>query len=495
MERALQFSGWSIICWAFIAFVSAADVILFDGRSEQATHSIQALVLVCPLVVCVTALRSANVWVLSPLWWFQISMATYCGGGTMAFLFMDSGTLAVQQVYYPIGPSELAWVNLLNSLGGLTVFTTTWLLLRNDKQDVAKIQVVSRFDSGSGVLLYVSSGLCILFEVFLILPFNLGWLAEDFVLPGVFNVVANLNFLWLFLLAVSRTRWNRVSQVVTFLIIVEKIAIGFLMTSKTIILTALIVWLLATYTRSRSRIRGIISVLVIAVTYFLLTPLVNEARAVLGRLGGPTVDERVAALTEAGTRLSEGRALHADLDSSQWMSRFAYSNAQIFCRDMFDSNDRGETLQLAIVAVIPRSIWPGKPNLTVGPEFNALMTGNPNAASAPGVFGEGYWNLGWPGVAVVGVWVGFVLSLFHKTTLKNISGYPLPAGMSFIGSLILGLGLMDWFASCYVGGAAASYLSVLLFEKIGRRTLSHPRIHQRTPEASPRELAWLRVGG
>jgi hypothetical protein len=495
MDRAAQFAGWSMVCWATVALLSAADVFIFDGRSQQTTQAIQALVLVSPLVVCFLALRTANVWVLSPIWWFQISIAVYCGGGTLAFLVMDIQTLAVQQVYYPIGPSELAWVNLLNSVGGLAVFTMTRALLWGNRQNLSKVRVVPRFDSDSGVLLYVSTVICIVLEVFVIVPFHLGWLPEDFVLPGVFNVVSNLNFLWIFLLAVARTKWNRISQLVLVVLLAEKISIGFLMTSKTIILTSLIVWLLSAYTRSRSRTRGVLSVLVIAATYFALTPLINEARAVLGRLGGPTVGERIAALTEAGTRLIEGRAIHGDLESSQWMSRFAYSNAQVFCRDLYNSNDRGETLQLALIAWIPRSIWQGKPNLTVGPEFNALMTGNPNAASAPGVFGEGYWNLGWPGVVIIGLWIGFVLKHFHEATLRNISTLPLAAGMSFIASLILGLGLTDWFASCYVGGAAASYLCILLFETIGTQRLLRHGVRHGIRELSSQELMPLKTGG
>ena len=69
----------------------------------------------------------------------------------------------------------------------------------------------------------------------------------------------------------------------------------------------------------------------------------------------------------------------------------------------------GETLLLAPISVlIPRFLWPDKPNISLGREFGSTFrlksAMDSETEIAPTMVGEFYWNFGVPGV-VVGMWL------------------------------------------------------------------------------------------
>ena len=63
---------------------------------------------------------------------------------------------------------------------------------------------------------------------------------------------------------------------------------------------------------------------------------------------------------------------------------------------VYDQGYSGDTFALALYIFVPRLLYPDKPIMTPGHEFNVLVNGNPDSQSAPGMFAEAYWNGGWP---------------------------------------------------------------------------------------------------
>jgi hypothetical protein len=68
--------------------------------------------------------------------------------------------------------------------------------------------------------------------------------------------------------------------------------------------------------------------------------------------------------------------------------------------------------------LIPRAIWPDKPVISdIGRDFNVLATGNPFSSSAPGIFADAYYNMGWVGVPLLMIPIGLWFYLMSRYAL------------------------------------------------------------------------------
>ena len=61
----------------------------------------------------------------------------------------------------------------------------------------------------------------------------------------------------------------------------------------------------------------------------------------------------------------------------------------------------------------PASIYPDKPIITdIGRDFTVMANGNYDSSTSPSIPSEGYWNAGWPGVALFALLLSTVLTLW-----------------------------------------------------------------------------------
>jgi hypothetical protein len=96
-------------------------------------------------------------------------------------------------------------------------------------------------------------------------------------------------------------------------------------------------------------------------------------------------------------------------------------------------------------------IYPDKPVITQGDTFTLLVKGTATGGgSAPGYFGEAYWNLGWFGVLIMSIFVGILLSIlcqFNSNMIltKNYQFFPI----AFM-ALTAGYRPDDWLISTTV---------------------------------------------
>jgi hypothetical protein len=111
----------------------------------------------------------------------------------------------------------------------------------------------------------------------------------------------------------------------------------------------------------------------------------------------------------------------------------------------------GDTLILAPIGLlIPRFLWPDKPNISIGQEFGATfrLTNSMDRETyvAPTMVGDFYWNFAVPGV-VVGMWmIGLALRWYYQRygagsgfdpLRKSIYATLLPGALSFEGNVAL----------------------------------------------------------
>jgi hypothetical protein len=146
----------------------------------------------------------------------------------------------------------------------------------------------------------------------------------------------------------------------------------------------------------------------------------------------------------------------------------AYSNVELFAMRQYDRGHPGTTFKLAPYALVPRFILSDKPMMTTGLEFTYLITGDRYMMSATGLgaLGEGYWNGGWLGVAVVGVVVGVLLAAFYQFAIRTMEAQVfmfLPISMA---GIMFGLRVDDWFVPTYLGTTVQLLLMYLAIQYV-----------------------------
>jgi len=91
--------------------------------------------------------------------------------------------------------------------------------------------------------------------------------------------------------------------------------------------------------------------------------------------------------------------------------------------------------------------------MTPGQEFTIAVMGDDQGetSTAPGVFGEAYWNGGWILVVILCLYIGVLLAgftIFAERTMSAGKYEYLPIVMT---GLSMGYQPNDWFAVVYVG--------------------------------------------
>lgn len=130
-----------------------------------------------------------------------------------------------------------------------------------------------------------------------------------------------------------------------------------------------------------------------------------------------------------------------------WM-RFVQAPAQAAAIQYKVDGDDGNSFELLKWAFIPRLLYPDKPIITPGVDYQMRLTGTDIGGSAsPGYWADGYWNYGWYGV----IFVSFVLAAFF-TFFTQFNIQAISTGSLFLFPLMfmgikMGFRVEDWFAS------------------------------------------------
>ena len=83
----------------------------------------------------------------------------------------------------------------------------------------------------------------------------------------------------------------------------------------------------------------------------------------------------------------------------------------------------GATFTAAIIAPIPRSLWQGKPIISVGPEIGRSVYDLPVTGVPPGLFGEAFWNFKIAGLLGVAVPFGWLCGRVDSIRPRELSAF------------------------------------------------------------------------
>jgi hypothetical protein len=105
-----------------------------------------------------------------------------------------------------------------------------------------------------------------------------------------------------------------------------------------------------------------------------------------------------------------------------WWTRLNYANAQQFALQQYDTGFSGESLKMALIAPIPRILWPDKPIIESGYDFYKKLTGADEMVSfGIGFFVEAYWNGGWIAVILCAIGIGWLYGWITLLITKEIA--------------------------------------------------------------------------
>jgi hypothetical protein len=450
------------------------------GNEPEWLRAINLVTLFIILVGCLGAaaahILGSPVRLWFPITWFLLTAAAYYGFGPLLYYFGTAETIEYSNAFYYVGDFELYRANLLNLVGivsvmGMYLLLGKYVARRHSEQIMTdyhrkSVQHALRRIS----IIFVSIGIPV--KLLLVLPRSLG--LSDEVLPGgveYFAVLSTIALAPLFILY----RSNKTKYALPFfLLLFFEGGTAIVMLSKLAILKVGITLLLAAVLTGTRFKRLIIIGLIVAFVYgVVLTPLITLSRIQYGAKGLTSLSDTQSALDSFAL---SGREDIGDLlpGVQSWWSRLNYANAQSFAMTAYDQGRPGDTFALLLYAFVPRILYPEKPIMTSGVEFNVVVNGNPDSQSAPGMFAEAYWNGGWPLALFAFLSMGALYWAWELYAKRKVAYLRLAYMPVIWMGLFSAIQQDSWFVPGIVGVlpiAFAFHLLALLYYKRYSRTL------------------------
>jgi hypothetical protein len=458
------------------------------------------------LLLAFAIIRKSPLAIWNPLFWLLIACTIYYGLGQLIHLLGHPDSAARVNSLYFVDSAGLARTNFLNTVG-VTIIVGSYLMASNllgrskravDQQvgSMANDQR-STSEARSAAILFLCIGVPV--KYFLELPHNLGLLT--WVLPGSIQYLGTLSgvaiipLYWLY-----KKRGGIYRPLFFALIASESLASLTSLSKQKMIETLLFLVLGSQLVKPGLKKLAVSGILMAAVFVLILNPFVTFARVTINRSAAKDLSQAFDLVEQF--RAKKGTVQDVQFPNEQmWWTRLAYSNVELFAMREYDRGHAGATFWLAPYTLVPRFIMEDKPGMTSGFDFTQIITGSKTLYVLIGIgaLGEGYWNGGWLGVAVVGFLIGVLLAAFYQFSVRTLgAGVFMFLPMSMAG-IIMGLRIDDWFVPTYLGMPVQLLLMYLAIQYgirplLGRNSptaIQPVTEHIQLPEKSSRQFPLL----
>lgn len=434
---------------------------------------IDAANLAGPLVLGFTALaagyRLIRRWpeaIWTPYAWFLAAIVLFYSIGPLIYPLAGPRTLAYAQSFLPIDAGQLLQTNLLDAVGILALLAGFRLVRGWPRWRVPSVALPSPQDARSiqvvALVFLIAGGVL---EYMVILPWQFGF--YHFVLPGVINNLGDLYLLGLMVLAYSVAQGKKNWRMLLTVLWAAQIVVSLLVFSKHQLILTIALPAVGAYLAHRRLSRLLAWGLVLGLVYFSVGQLVlygrNQIAMRTGNINQATLTQRIGivrgwfseGMPSSGAQVSSG--------GTGW-ARLNYAPEQAFAMARHDHGQPGHTLRNVAIVLIPRVLWPDKPVTTeMAVNFYQLATGRRSTHLGLGIFGEGYWDYGWPGVIGLGFVTGFIFGI-----LSNLSiGWMRRRAFEYLPSIFLGInmgiiGTTSFFVNSVVGATGFFFAYMVL---------------------------------
>lgn len=402
------------------------------------------------------ALLGAGYWIVwrnsyliwSPLPWFLGVCAVYYGFGPLLYHFGTPESVWYADQFYPVGEHDLLRTNMLNAAGiafvllGYQVGMAFIPRQRTAYSTIFNIIEMKR-------LLFVLLVIGISAKYLLVIPYRMGFLG--WVLPGSILSISRFTSIAIIVLFVIVHNGSINYKIPLYLFIATELAVGLMSWSKLEVIVVLLMILLGKFLCD-PRINKFLSgcVLIGLIYIFILSPFVSFGRLFVRAEGTQSLRELSTTMSEyaqVGRLDALGQLPYVE----DWWMRLNYANAQTFVMNSYDAGNPGDTYSLIPFIVVPRVLYPEKPIMTRGNEFNEIVTGSANNATLPGLFGEAYWNGGWLYVILSCLCLGSIFAIFTDISIRHVQECKLAYLPVVFTGIFIGLRPDDSFVTAVVG--------------------------------------------
>jgi hypothetical protein len=306
--------------------------------------------------------------------------------------------------FYSIDARDAMRVNAVNGIGfGLALMTAAlchgrWLARQADQFAAA----ATRVTTDVAALLFLILGTAASFNV---LTVDLG--LREGIAAGVWRTAAKLSLVAIFLASAHRGRGEKGLRLTAVLVALVEAAGGLLLFDKTATLLPLAALVAGISVRYRRR-----AILPLG-TVLLAAVFVSTGGPVLfGR--NTLVGNRESVVAERWRLVKEGVSLARDgsvLTAYDPWARLCYTPAQTAALNLYDAGRGGNEIRLIPWLFVPRALAPNKPIISrTGEDLHTKITGQRGTNTGQGIFVGGYYSAGWPGVMLVSILCGWILS-------------------------------------------------------------------------------------
>jgi hypothetical protein len=346
----------------------------------------------------------------------------YFGFGPLLYVFGPVEQLRILHLQHRVDAGQAMWITGVNSIG-LALTGLAYVLYRAPLASDAALLASRWWARLSPTTVFALCTLLGLFAKYvLVLPYDL--LLTDAVPANAARQLSRLLVVAILIgwaHRVSGPWW--MAPAATLLMVLELVS-GVLMFNKTESLLALLAAGIGHYLARRElRSLGRLSAAVLAV-YIVIGPVVNYGRVELtvrGR-GEPKPAGLVERVEIVASYFDRDTSLAREPEeSARWWRRLNYVPVQQASFELARRGEGGDDFRLVPWLLVPRTFYPGKPVMTVaGVDLNEKLTGHRLSALAPGIFVDGYYQLGWLGFLVTSLTYGLALRVFRQIAVAVV---------------------------------------------------------------------------
>lgn len=421
----------------------------------------------------------------TPLPWFLAACGTYFGFGPLLYTFGNTATVADSSIIWAVDILDLFRTNQLNVTGILIVTLSFYVSYDYFRQggDRGTSRITDNRTVEIITVGFLALGTFVKFRYSL--PYEFG--LTDEVLPGSFYSLEQMTKLGLAMLGYLAVRKGGIWLVILGVLLALEASVELLRFSKAALLLAFLMPLLGSFLAKPRATVLVVGGLGIVCIYVLATPIVGWGRIDLteraGGFHGVPLEERLD-IIQQGSFTGTTNEQHDE--SQDWWSRLNYAPLQAFAMRQYDEGKSGASLGLALYALVPRILWPEKPDMTdMARDFTELALGYRGFNTSIGIFGEAYWNGGWWMVGAVCVYVGFLFSVLTRVSLLRMRRREIIFLPCILLGMQMGFRVDGWIVPDYIGAPVlyAAYFAIIYLIPVARgsriakdvREPNHPR--------------------
>jgi len=348
----------------------------------------------------------------------RVATAIYFGVGTLAPFLVGGEMRIYMEGFFRFNEDNIYKLNILIAASVFAVVAASYATdyLRPFRPDLLQFRDADDEPAIKVGLVFLLVGMA--FKYLIAVPHVLGW--QSGTVPGALLTISMFQLVGLYIVTAWTTRHREFIPYVLMLAVFE-LGIGLILLSKTEVMMTLIVLALGLISQRPSIPKMLGAMAVIASVFVIIQPVVSYGRE----------NARIRYGGEQVVKLSDRLGLIAEyfgpdvkpLDRAtkdQALARISYVNQASFAMSAHDRGVQSNSLTSFFAVVIPRFLWPNKPNITqFGLDFVTMATGQRTGSSAsPGLFAEAYWDFGWMGVLYMVAPLGVLFTLLSRYSLN-----------------------------------------------------------------------------